>query len=94
MTTNPVAAQELLALMRRLSLQFWGTSWESGLEYMLDEATHHDGPMTLNGYQVDRFQIDDLVTLSSRAGGWWSQDEEGAPVFVTAAAWHDLVSQS
>lgn len=84
---DPRAAADLFELMKSLSLQTHQCDWAADLEFTLYEATIV-GPIPLNGYWLDRIDIDRLAILSDRAGGWWFYDETIDKVrFVDLTEW-------
>lgn len=71
------AAIELVASMSEMSEEYDCSSWHTGLETMLAErAANVDSLVEHRFCQVERSEMNKLLALSAKCGGWWEWTEE------------------
>lgn len=84
---DPDAAAMLRALMSDLSEDCWCAGWLSDCEHSLWGFVT-DGPGEWGLRDVEQRDIDELRSLSKKAGGWWTwNDALDGNAFVPMAEW-------
>ena len=83
------AANDLRALMSRISEDSWSASWLMGLEFRLwRDIIAAETEEERGIFYHDR---DALLTLAKQAGGWWLWDDElFCERFVTLVEWNAI----
>ncbi len=83
---DAVACVELVVAMSEVSEEYNCSCWGSGLEDMLAWHAEDDSRQVdeRRGHlEVERREMENLLTLSRRCGGWWEWSEEQRhPTFV------------
>jgi len=91
---DTAAAAMLVSEMSRISEDCWCAAWLSGLGFSLWDRTQYGGPAEWGQGEVNAADLNRLLDLAVKAGGWWHWPESATwdtdLTFYTLDEWTEV----
>jgi hypothetical protein len=97
LSLNREAAERLYSLMSGLSEQYWCSGWLSNLEHILWRyvVKREESKYRFSLAYISSEDVDKLLDLSEKAGGWWAYTDEPIRVsrFYPMKEWLEMYKE-